>query len=308
MIARLGRARRRRRDARRAAVGSPDGPRRARTPAGRRRSRTPRLGAGRHGAAGRLTVGSRRHPDDGVQTDVSLVAAGRSRVIGPPDVTLAPRVRLEAGADVRPIRHARLGRTAAVSSDQPATSSTGPSSTQRAVDTVRVLAMDAVQKVGNGHPGTAMSLAPAAYLLFQKVMRHNPADPALAGPRPVRAVLRALQPDPLHPALPRRLGPRARRPQVAAHLGQQDPGPPRVRPHRRRRDHHRPARPGRRQRGRHGDGRPPRARPARPRRRARRAASSTTRSTPSASDGDIEEGVSAEASSLAGTSSSATSP
>ena len=50
-----------------------------------------------------------------------------------------------------------------------------------AVDTVRVLAMDAVQKVGNGHPGTAMSLAPAAYLLFQKVMRHNPADPHWPG-------------------------------------------------------------------------------------------------------------------------------
>jgi len=48
----------------------------------------------------------------------------------------------------------------------------------KAVDTVRVLAMDAVQKVGNGHPGTAMSLAPAAYLLFQKVMRHDPADPS----------------------------------------------------------------------------------------------------------------------------------
>jgi transketolase len=47
----------------------------------------------------------------------------------------------------------------------------------KAVDTVRVLAMDAVQKVGNGHPGTAMSLAPVAYLLFQKVMRHDPADP-----------------------------------------------------------------------------------------------------------------------------------
>ncbi|NNG18649.1 transketolase [Naumannella sp. ID2617S] len=46
----------------------------------------------------------------------------------------------------------------------------------RAVDTARALAADAVQKVGNGHPGTAMSLAPAAYLLFQKVMRHNPAD------------------------------------------------------------------------------------------------------------------------------------
>ncbi|MFJ7233826.1 transketolase [Streptomyces tendae] len=47
---------------------------------------------------------------------------------------------------------------------------------QRAVDTTRVLAADAVQKVGNGHPGTAMSLAPAAYTLFQKVMRHDPAD------------------------------------------------------------------------------------------------------------------------------------
>ncbi|WP_069811909.1 transketolase [Streptomyces sp. TP-A0874] len=47
---------------------------------------------------------------------------------------------------------------------------------QRAVDTVRVLAMDCVQKVGNGHPGTAMSLAPAAYLLFQRLMRHDPAD------------------------------------------------------------------------------------------------------------------------------------
>ncbi|REE59960.1 transketolase [Streptomyces sp. 3212.3] len=52
---------------------------------------------------------------------------------------------------------------------------------QRAVDTARVLAADAVQKVGNGHPGTAMSLAPAAYTLFQKVMRHDPADPAWVG-------------------------------------------------------------------------------------------------------------------------------
>ena len=47
---------------------------------------------------------------------------------------------------------------------------------QRAVDTARVLAADAVEKVGNGHPGTAMSLAPAAYLLFQKVMRLDPKD------------------------------------------------------------------------------------------------------------------------------------
>jgi transketolase len=45
-----------------------------------------------------------------------------------------------------------------------------------AVDTVRVLAADAVQKVGNGHPGTAMSLAPLAYTLFQHAMRHDPSD------------------------------------------------------------------------------------------------------------------------------------
>jgi transketolase len=51
----------------------------------------------------------------------------------------------------------------------------------RAVDTVRLLAADAVQKVGNGHPGTAMSLAPAAYLLFQNVMNHDPNDAAWLG-------------------------------------------------------------------------------------------------------------------------------
>ncbi len=47
---------------------------------------------------------------------------------------------------------------------------------QRAVDTARVLAADAVEKVGNGHPGTAISLAPAAYLLYQKVMNGDPSD------------------------------------------------------------------------------------------------------------------------------------
>lgn len=47
---------------------------------------------------------------------------------------------------------------------------------QRAVETGRALAADAVEKAGNGHPGTAISLSPLAYLLFQKVMRHDPAD------------------------------------------------------------------------------------------------------------------------------------
>ena len=52
---------------------------------------------------------------------------------------------------------------------------------RRAVDTIRVLAADAVQKTGNGHPGTAMSLAPAAYLLFQRLMTHDPSDPHWLG-------------------------------------------------------------------------------------------------------------------------------
>ena len=52
---------------------------------------------------------------------------------------------------------------------------------KRAVDTIRVLAADAVEKVGNGHPGTAISLAPAAYLIFQKFLKHDPADPQWTG-------------------------------------------------------------------------------------------------------------------------------
>jgi transketolase len=52
---------------------------------------------------------------------------------------------------------------------------------KRAVDLIRVLAMDAVQKAGSGHPGTAMSLAPAAYLLYQRLLRHDPAAPKWPG-------------------------------------------------------------------------------------------------------------------------------
>ncbi|HET8958491.1 MAG TPA: transketolase [Microcella sp.] len=51
----------------------------------------------------------------------------------------------------------------------------------RAVETGRLLAADAVEKVGNGHPGTAMSLSPVAYLLHQKVMQHDPSDPHWVG-------------------------------------------------------------------------------------------------------------------------------
>ncbi|PZS07253.1 MAG: transketolase [Acidimicrobiales bacterium] len=52
---------------------------------------------------------------------------------------------------------------------------------ERAVNWIRVLAMDAVERAGSGHPGTAMSLAPAAYLLFQRFLRHDPADPNWVG-------------------------------------------------------------------------------------------------------------------------------
>ncbi len=52
---------------------------------------------------------------------------------------------------------------------------------EKAVDTARILAADAVEKVGNGHPGTAMSLAPVGYLLFQKVMRRDPSDSTWIG-------------------------------------------------------------------------------------------------------------------------------
>ncbi|MEU8899683.1 transketolase [Nocardia sp. NPDC048505] len=51
----------------------------------------------------------------------------------------------------------------------------------KAVDTVRVLAADSIQNAGNGHPGTAMSLAPLAYSLYQRVMRHDPSDPSWVG-------------------------------------------------------------------------------------------------------------------------------
>src|SRR3954451_11713311 len=56
-----------------------------------------------------------------------------------------------------------------------ATSST--SIDQLGVDTIRTLSMDAVQKANSGHPGLPMGMAPAAYLLYAKVMRHNPKDP-----------------------------------------------------------------------------------------------------------------------------------
>src|SRR5919198_2259412 len=47
----------------------------------------------------------------------------------------------------------------------------------RAINVIRGLAMDAVQKANSGHPGTAMALAPLAHVLFTRIMKHDPADP-----------------------------------------------------------------------------------------------------------------------------------
>ncbi len=47
---------------------------------------------------------------------------------------------------------------------------------QLSIDTLRLLAVDAVQKANSGHPGAPLGCAPIAYLLFQKLMKHNPAN------------------------------------------------------------------------------------------------------------------------------------
>ena len=104
---------------------------------------------------------------------------------------------------------------------------------KRAVDTVRALAMDSVQKVGQ-RPSRHRDEPRAGRLpALPAVPAARPDRPALGGAGPVRALRRALQPHALHPALPVRLRARARRPQAAAHLGLADPRSPRARAHRR---------------------------------------------------------------------------
>ena len=62
---------------------------------------------------------------------------------------------------------------------------------QLSIDTIRTLAMDAVQKANSGHPGTAMALAPLAYVLYTERHAARPGEPALARPRPLRPAARA---------------------------------------------------------------------------------------------------------------------
>ena len=125
------------------------------------------------------------------------------------------------------------------------------------------------QAANSGHPGTPMALAPVAYVLCNEFLRYDPADPALARPRPLRALLRPCLDAALLDAAPdrreaagadgqpdRRAGRAAGRHPPLPPARQPLPGPSRVWPHQRRRDDHRPAGPGRRQQRGHGDRRP----------------------------------------------------
>ncbi len=93
--------------------------------------------------------------------------------------TASLRRRDPPSASARPaqsMRQAKPGFSEETKVSNTETSLVWSEADQRAVDTARVLAADAVEKVGNGHPGTAISLAPAAYLLFQRHLRHDPSD------------------------------------------------------------------------------------------------------------------------------------
>ena len=132
------------------------------------------------------------------------------------------------------------------------------------VDTIRALAMDAVQKANAGHPGTPMALAPVAYLLYRDVMRHNPADPHW--PDRDRFVLSAGHACVLLYAVLHLAGYDLTLDDLKQfrQWGSLTPGASRVGPHRRGRDDDRAARPGIRKRCRHGDRRALPRRPLQP--------------------------------------------
>ena len=163
---------------------------------------------------------------------------------------------------------------------------------------IRALAMDAVQKANSGHPGMPMGMADIAEVLWNHHLRHNPRNPALARPRPLRAVERPRLDAAVCAAASHRLRPADGRAQALPPAAFEDAGPSGARHDARRRDDDRAARAGPRQRGRHGD------RGA----RAGRASSIGPATTivdhhtyVFLGDGCLMEGISHEACSLAGT-------
>ena len=163
------------------------------------------------------------------------------------------------------------------------------------INVIRGFAMDAPQRANSGHPGTAMALAPLAHVLWTRIMKYDPTDPALARPRSVHPLGRTRVDPPLLDALPHRL--RARSSTISKQFrqwGSKTPGHPENLDTPWRRGHHRPARPGLR---------------ATASGWASPSATCGPGSAPTivdhhtfviASDGDLEEGISHEAASLAG--------
>ena len=123
----------------------------------------------------------------------------------------------------------------------------------QAIALIRGFAMDAPLRANSGHQGTAMALAPLANVLYSRILKHDPADPGVARPRPLRAVQRARLDPPVLAAVPVRLRPRARRHRGVPPVRVAHARPPRGAPHPGHRGHDRAARPGLRRRRRHGD-------------------------------------------------------
>ena len=144
--------------------------------------------------------------------------------------------------------------TAAPRATAPTAPPVQPDVAWTSINTLRVLAMEAVEQANSGHPGTPMALAPAAYLLWTRHLKHSPRHPDWADRD--RFVLSCGHASMLLYSLLHLTGYdlslddiRALPPVGVAHSG-----PPGAGAHRRRGDHHRPPRPGDRQRRRHGDG------------------------------------------------------
>ena len=160
---------------------------------------------------------------------------------------------------------------------------------------IRALAMDAVEKAKSGHPGLPMGAADIATVLFTRFLKFDPADAALARPRPLRAVGRPRLDAALRAALSHgHAGHDARRAEALPPVGLEDAGPSRIRPHARRRDDDR--------------ARSARASPRRSAWRSRERLLAAEfgadlvdhHTYVLASDGDLMEGISQEAIALAG--------